>query len=147
MSDLIERLVAATRTAMQSYPRSVDRERWVRETLLVALGSRSIAIIDVAELAQLRRSPDEWRMRCSVHAEQVEQAGLTVAMVEHWAATTEDVLLATAIRAAMAASSKRANRFVPSGKWWAAVINRETETTADAQRLLDAIVGASKAGP
>jgi hypothetical protein len=54
VDDLLDRLTAAIRTAMQSYPGPVDRERWVRETLLVALGSRGLAVVDIHELAALR---------------------------------------------------------------------------------------------
>lgn len=139
MADLLERLGDAMRVANRGWP-AISRDAWVREDLLPALGSRMIAVIDVAELAALRAERDAWRSKCHVDAEQVAAVDIDVAMFEFWRKVADTTAAEQIAESLEFARRRNGPDWMPSATWWAFQINRETETTADAQRLLDEII-------
>lgn len=94
----------------------------------------------VAYADALEAERDAWRMKCPVNAEQVEAAGLAVAMFKRWC-ERGDARIATRIARDLAFGHPQGE---PTPTWWASTINAYTSSTADAQRLLDELAEAGR---
>jgi hypothetical protein len=126
--------------AVQDWPRHEGRVVWICEDLLPSLAVAGLAVVPIGELQRLGADRDSWRFRCRVDAEQVSAVRLSRDLFYRWKATGSSV----AQQIATELSASHTNAKEPSPKWWASTINRYTETTEAAQRLLDEIVAAGR---